>query len=109
MRERIWNPKAHKPARPGAPKRVREASDPRDKSRFAPKPKPPKPTFEDGVAILYGWHPVSAALAQAVRDRERRAAPDRGRPHASGRDRDRAPGRDRREALARRGASGAAA
>ncbi|MEA2931037.1 MAG: rRNA (guanosine2251-2-O)-methyltransferase [Hyphomicrobiales bacterium] len=71
MRHRNWDPKRGNaggaPARPGAPKRVREASDPRDKSRFAPKPKPPKPTFEDGVAILYGWHPVVAALANPAR------------------------------------------
>ena len=71
MRERPWNPKAQrsgpKGLSPGAPKRVREAADPRDKSRFAPKPKPPKPTFEDGVAIIYGWHPVSAALANPAR------------------------------------------
>jgi 23S rRNA (guanosine2251-2'-O)-methyltransferase len=71
MRERPWNPKAQrsgpKGLTPGAPKRVREAADPRDKSRFAPKPKPPRPTFEDGVAILYGWHPVSAALANPAR------------------------------------------
>jgi 23S rRNA (guanosine2251-2'-O)-methyltransferase len=68
MRDRKWNPKADKPEHSaGAPKRVREAADPRDKSRFAPKPKPPKPTFEDGVAILYGWHPVAAALANPAR------------------------------------------
>jgi 23S rRNA (guanosine2251-2'-O)-methyltransferase len=71
MREGHWDPKRRKaavaPARPGAPKRVREAADPRDKSRFAPKPKPPKPAFEEGVAILYGWHPVAAALANPAR------------------------------------------
>jgi 23S rRNA (guanosine2251-2'-O)-methyltransferase len=71
MRGGNWDPKGSKAAgvavRPGAPKRVREATDPRDKSRFAPKPKPPKPTFEDGVAILYGWHPVVAALANPAR------------------------------------------
>jgi 23S rRNA (guanosine2251-2'-O)-methyltransferase len=71
MRDRNWDPKRRKtasaPARPGAPKRVREAADPRDKSRFAPKPKPPRPVFEDGVAVLYGWHPVAAALANPAR------------------------------------------
>jgi 23S rRNA (guanosine2251-2'-O)-methyltransferase len=71
MRGGNWDPKGRKAAavaaRPGAPKRVREAANPRDKSRFAPKPKPPKPTFEDGVAILYGWHPVAAALANPAR------------------------------------------
>jgi 23S rRNA (guanosine2251-2'-O)-methyltransferase len=67
MRDRKWNPKADKPGH-GAGKRPRDRGDaPRDKSRFAPKPKPPKPTFEDGVAILYGWHPVSAALANPAR------------------------------------------
>jgi len=67
MRDRKWNPKADKPAY-SAGKRPRDRGDaPRDKSRFAPKPKPPKPTFEDGVAILYGWHPVAAALANPAR------------------------------------------
>jgi 23S rRNA (guanosine2251-2'-O)-methyltransferase len=61
MRERHWNPKASKPpVRDGARRE-------KDKSRFAPKPKPPKPTFEEGVAILYGWHPVVAALANPRR------------------------------------------
>jgi 23S rRNA (guanosine2251-2'-O)-methyltransferase len=70
MRERNWDPKRPQSGRKHAgpaPKRVREAADPRDKSRFAPKPKAPKPTFDDGVAILYGWHPVSAALANPAR------------------------------------------
>src|SRR4029077_15747574 len=67
MRERQWNPKADKPGH-SAGKRPRDRGDaPRDKSRFAPKPKPPKPTFEDGVAILYGWHPVAAALPNPAR------------------------------------------
>jgi 23S rRNA (guanosine2251-2'-O)-methyltransferase len=67
MRDRKWNPKADKPGH-GAGKRPRDRGDaPRDKSRFAPKPKPPRPTFEDGVAILYGWHPVAAALANPAR------------------------------------------
>ena len=34
----------------------------RDKSRFAPKPKPVRPPIGEGVAILYGWHTVAAAL-----------------------------------------------
>ena len=80
MRERNWDPKSKfggAAVRKGAPKRVREAADPRDKSRFAPKPKPPKPAFEEGVAILYGWHPVAAALAQpgsarSARSRDRK-------------------------------------
>ncbi len=70
MRDGNWDPKSKfggAAVRPGAPKRVREAANPRDKSRFAPKPKPPKPAFEDGVAILYGWHPVAAALANPAR------------------------------------------
>ena len=68
MRDRKWNPKADKPRHTSAGKHPRDRGDaPRDKSRFAPKPKPPRPTFEDGVAILYGWHPVAAALANPAR------------------------------------------
>src|SRR5881227_1427927 len=40
---------------------------PRDKSRFAPKPKPVRPPIGEGVAILYGWHTVAAALANPRR------------------------------------------
>ena len=39
----------------------------RDKSRFAPKPKPVRPAIPEGVAILYGWHTVAAALANPRR------------------------------------------
>ena len=39
----------------------------RDKSRFAPKPKPVRPPIGEGVAILYGWHTVAAALANPQR------------------------------------------
>jgi 23S rRNA (guanosine2251-2'-O)-methyltransferase len=55
MPERKWDPKQSKPRRP------------RDKSRFAPKPKPLRPGIPDGVAILYGWHTVAAALANPRR------------------------------------------
>jgi 23S rRNA (guanosine2251-2'-O)-methyltransferase len=63
MRERGWDPRGgnRKAGRKTAGRVVR------DKGRFAPKPKPPKPTFEDGVAILYGWQPVVAALANPAR------------------------------------------
>ena len=68
MRGPHWDPRGGASASKGAPKRVREAGDARrDKSRFAPKPKPPRPSFADGVAILYGWHPVAAALANPAR------------------------------------------
>jgi 23S rRNA (guanosine2251-2'-O)-methyltransferase len=68
MRERSWDPRGGKSGHKGAPKRVREGgAAPRDKSRFARKPKPPRPSFADGVAILYGWHPVAAALANPAR------------------------------------------
>jgi 23S rRNA (guanosine2251-2'-O)-methyltransferase len=68
MRERSWDPRGGKSGPKGAGKRVREGGDARrDKSRFAPKPKPPRPSFADGVAILYGWHPVAAALANPAR------------------------------------------
>jgi 23S rRNA (guanosine2251-2'-O)-methyltransferase len=61
MRERKWDPR-----KPGAGHKD-ERRAPRDKSRFAPKPKPPRPSFAEGIAILYGWHPVAAALANPAR------------------------------------------
>jgi 23S rRNA (guanosine2251-2'-O)-methyltransferase len=57
MPERKWDPR-----KPHAGRRK-----PRDKSRFAPKPKPVRPGIPDGVAILYGWHTVTAALANPRR------------------------------------------
>ena len=61
MRDRKWDPR-----KPGAGRKD-ERRAPRDKSRFAPKPKPPRPSFAEGVAIIYGWHPVAAALANPTR------------------------------------------
>jgi 23S rRNA (guanosine2251-2'-O)-methyltransferase len=54
-----WDPRHTKPRDP------RRA--PRDKSRFAPKPKPVREKFATDVAILYGWHTVAAALANPQR------------------------------------------
>jgi len=62
MRERTWDPKGGA----GKPFRARP-KDKSDKSRFAPKPKPERPRIPDGVAILYGWHTVAAALANPKR------------------------------------------
>src|SRR3954447_18517155 len=60
MPKKPWDPRqTHK--RPG------ERRAPKDKSRFAPKPKPVRPGIPDGVAILYGWHTVAAALANPRR------------------------------------------
>jgi 23S rRNA (guanosine2251-2'-O)-methyltransferase len=58
MPERTWDPR--KPGR-------RPERKPRDKSRFAPKQKPVRPPIGEGVAILYGWHTVAAALANPRR------------------------------------------
>ena len=55
MPERKWDPRQSKPRKP------------RDKSRFAPKPKPARPGIPEGVVILYGWHTVAAALANPRR------------------------------------------
>lgn len=57
MPERKWDPR-----KPGAGRKP-----PKDKSRFAPKPKPVRPALPEGVAILYGWHTVAAALANPRR------------------------------------------
>ena len=55
-----WDPR--KPSSGG-----RFEKRPKDKSRFAPKPKPVRPRIPDDVAILYGWHTVAAALANPER------------------------------------------
>ena len=60
MPKKPWDPKQTR-RRPG------ERRAPKDKSRFAPKPKPVRPGIPDGVAILYGWHTVAAALANPRR------------------------------------------
>ena len=59
MPEKRWDPRHTKPRDPRRP--------PRDKSRFAPKPKPVREKFASDVAILYGWHTVAAALANPKR------------------------------------------
>ncbi|MEA2875466.1 MAG: rRNA (guanosine2251-2-O)-methyltransferase [Hyphomicrobiales bacterium] len=63
MREGKWDPRHSHAAKPGGA-RTRDKSD---KSRFAPKPKPVRPPIGEGVAILYGWHTVVAALANPRR------------------------------------------
>jgi 23S rRNA (guanosine2251-2'-O)-methyltransferase len=68
MRERHWDPKQTRPGRkPEKSDKPFGARPPKDKSRFAPKPKPVRPPIPDGVAILYGWHPVAAALRNPQR------------------------------------------
>jgi len=52
MPDRKWDPRKSASGR----------RTPRDKGRFAPKPKPVRPPIGEGVAILYGWHTVAAAL-----------------------------------------------
>lgn len=68
MRERQWDPKQTKSGRRGEKSdKPFGARPPKDKSRFAPKPKPVRAPIPDGVAILYGWHPVAAALRNPQR------------------------------------------
>ena len=57
-----WDPRG-----PKRNSRKAERGAPRDKSRFAPKPKPVREPIGEGVAILYGWHTVAAALANPAR------------------------------------------
>jgi 23S rRNA (guanosine2251-2'-O)-methyltransferase len=64
MPDRKWDPR-----KPSTGRRQENRNDkrPKDKSRFAPKPKPVRPAIPDGVAILYGFHTVAAALANPRR------------------------------------------
>jgi 23S rRNA (guanosine2251-2'-O)-methyltransferase len=82
MRERHWDPKQSKPGRKpeksDKPFGAHPAQGAKDKSRFAPKPKPMRPAIPDGVAILYGWHPVAAALRNPRRTIRRIMATENG-------------------------------
>src|SRR3954451_2194880 len=60
MPKKPWDPRQ-------THKRSGERRAPKDKSRFAPKPKPVRPGIPEGVAMLYGWHTVAAALANPRR------------------------------------------
>jgi 23S rRNA (guanosine2251-2'-O)-methyltransferase len=64
---RHWDPKQNKLRKAENPSGPRAVRDKSDKSRFAPKPKPVRAPIPDGVAILYGWHPVAAALRNPAR------------------------------------------
>src|SRR3954469_6220345 len=63
---RDWDPKQSRPGRK-ADKPFAAARPPKDKSRFAAKPKPVRAPIPEGVTILYGWHPVAAALRNPAR------------------------------------------
>jgi 23S rRNA (guanosine2251-2'-O)-methyltransferase len=64
MSKKPWDPKQAR-QRPGGP--PPDKRNKKDKSRFAPKPKPVRPGIPEGVAILYGWHTVVAALGNPRR------------------------------------------
>jgi 23S rRNA (guanosine2251-2'-O)-methyltransferase len=51
-----------KPRFDPADRRMPEGRPVRDKSRFAPKPKPAKPTLPEDTDVLYGLHAVKEAL-----------------------------------------------
>jgi len=65
MREGRWDPIRGKSGR--KPVGDKPAGKPKDKSRFAPKPKHIPARVPLDVAILYGWHTVAAALANPRR------------------------------------------
>lgn len=65
--KRPFHPLDRRAKSSGDPDHAQERPAFKDKSRFAPKPKAPKPTLPDDTDVLYGMHSVKEALANPRR------------------------------------------